>query len=151
MGMDVSGVNPVSETGDYFRNNCWWWRPLWQYCHNVAPDLIDEDLFISGGYNDGAGLNAKDAVKLAIILETKIADGHTKHYQNEYQLYLESLPNDKCGRCDGNNRGYNKKKECKSCDGTGETENFSKWYPFDVENVKEFAKFLIDSGGFKIW
>ena len=21
-----------SNPGVYFRNNCWWWRPLWQYC-----------------------------------------------------------------------------------------------------------------------
>ena len=151
MGMDISGKKPVSKTGDYFRNNCWWWRPLWNYCHHVAPELITDDVFKSGSYNDGAGLDAKGAAKLAVILEAKIADGHTKHYQREYELYIESLPNDKCGRCNGNNRGHNKKKECKSCDGTGETENFSKSYPFDVDNVKEFAKFLIDSGGFEIW
>ena len=28
--------------------------------------------------------------------------------------------------------------------------DFNKHYPFDVENVKEFAEFCIDSGGFKI-
>ena len=151
MGMDVSGKNPVSETGSYFRNNCWWWRPLWNYCHHVAPDLIDGDLFSSGGYNEGAGLDAKDAAKLAIILETKLAEGHTKHWEEEYKLYIESLPNDTCDVCNGNNRGHNKKKDCYKCDGKGETENFNKSYPFDVENVENFAKFLIDSGGFEIW
>ena len=151
MGMDVSGKKPVSETGSYFRNNCWWWRPLWNYCHHVAPDLITDDLFKSGGYNDGAGLDAKGAAKLAIILEAKLADGHTKHWEEEYKLYIESLPNDTCGICNGNNRGHNKKKDCNRCDGTGETENFSKSYPFDTRNVEDFAKFLIDSGGFEIW
>ena len=151
MGMDVSGIKPVSETGSYFRNNCWWWRPLWNYCHHVAPDLITDDLFKSGGYNDGAGLDAKGAAKLAIILEAKLADGHTKHWEEEYKLYIESLPNDTCGICNGNNRGHNKKKDCNRCDGTGETENFSKSYPFDTRNVEDFAKFLIDSGGFEIW
>ena len=151
MGMDVSGKKPVSQTGSYFRNNCWWWRPLWNYCHHVAPDLITDDLFKSGGYNDGAGLDAKGAAKLAIILEAKLADGHTKHWEEEYKLYIESLPNDTCGICNGNNRGHNKKKDCNRCDGTGETENFSKSYPFDTRNVEDFAKFLIDSGGFEIW
>ena len=151
MGMDVSGIKPVSETGSYFRNNCWWWRPLWNYCHHVAPDLIDEDLFSSGGYNDGAGLDASGAVKLAIILETKLAEGHTKHWENEYNLYLESLPDDDCSICNNNNRGYSKKKDCNSCDGKGTQENWAKHYPFGVENVENFAKFLVDSGGFEIW
>ena len=151
MGMDISGKNPVSKTGSYFRNNVWWWRPLWNYCHHVAPDLIDGDLFSSGGYNEGAGLNAKSAAKLAIILETKLAEGHTKHWEEEYKLYIESLPDDICNVCNGNNRGHKKKKDCYSCDGKGTTENFNKSYPFDVENVENFAKFLIDSGGFEIW
>ena len=151
MGMDVSGKNPVSKTGSYFRNNNWWWRPLWQYCHNVAPELIDEEKYISGSYNDGKGLNAKGAAKLAVILETKLAEGHTKHYQKERELYLESLPDENCGRCNNNNRGRLKKKGCFSCDGKGTRESFEKNYPFDVENVKNFAKFLIDSGGFEIW
>ena len=25
---DYEKQNP----GIYFRNNCWWWRPLWNYC-----------------------------------------------------------------------------------------------------------------------
>ena len=42
MGMDLSGFNPKSEKGDYFRNNCWWWRPLWDFvCDNV--DVITDD------------------------------------------------------------------------------------------------------------
>ena len=28
--------------------------------------------------------------------------------------------------------------------------DFNKHYPFDVDNVKEFAEFCIDSGGFEI-
>ena len=26
---DYEEANP----GHYFRNNCWWWRPLWNYCY----------------------------------------------------------------------------------------------------------------------
>jgi hypothetical protein len=39
MGMDVYGKDAVSEKGEYFRNNVWYWRPLWNYCIEVAPDL----------------------------------------------------------------------------------------------------------------
>ena len=28
--------------GIYFRNNCWWWRPLWNYCYHVADDIISD-------------------------------------------------------------------------------------------------------------
>jgi len=151
MGMDISGKKPVSETGSYFRNNCWWWRPLWHYCCVVGEELIDEDTAAGCSYNDGNGLNAKDAAKLAVILQAKIADGHTKTWKKERDLYLESLPDDNCNMCNNNNRGHKKKKECKSCDGKGTQENWNKHYPFAVDNVENFSKFLIDSGGFEVW
>lgn len=28
MGMDVYGINPFNELGEYFRANCWTWRPI---------------------------------------------------------------------------------------------------------------------------
>ena len=34
--------------GTYFRNNCWWWRPLWDFCAEVAPDIISAELWQSG-------------------------------------------------------------------------------------------------------
>jgi hypothetical protein len=34
MGMDVYG-----ESGNYFRNNVWWWRPLANYCQAIAPHI----------------------------------------------------------------------------------------------------------------
>jgi hypothetical protein len=30
-------------------------------------------------------------------------------------------------------------------------DEFASSYPFDVDNVKQFAKFCIQSGGFEIW
>ena len=46
--------------GVYFRNNCWYWRPLWDFCYNVAknspfPSLISEELWESGHSNNGGG------------------------------------------------------------------------------------------------
>ena len=151
MGMDVSGKKPVSETGSYFRNNCWWWRPLWHYCCVVGNDLIDEDTASGCSYNDGHGLNAKDAAKLGVLLQAKIADGHTKYWKKERDLQIESLPDENCFRCNNNNRGHSKKKDCKSCDGKGTKDCSEKSYPFEVDNVKEFSNFLLDSGGFEVW
>ena len=39
MGMDLHGNNPITEEGEYFRNNIWSWGPLADYIKQVAPDL----------------------------------------------------------------------------------------------------------------
>jgi len=52
MGFDVYGLNAKNETGEYFRNNVWWWRRLWDFCCQITPELTDED-HRSGHYNDG--------------------------------------------------------------------------------------------------
>ena len=136
--------------GYYFRNNCWWWRPLWNYCYAVADDIISDELFDSGHSNSGAGLNDKDAKELGQRLLWEINNGHTIQYQASYQQYLDDLPDDVCTFCNGNNRGKNKMKDCTRCNGTGKSTNFNKHYPFDIDNVKEFAEFCIQSGGFEI-
>ena len=140
-----------ANAGVYFRNNCWWWRPLWIYCHQIAPELISEETYTSGTYNDGAGLDAKDAKKLGIKLLVKIEDGSTKGYKEERDLCLEALPDDDCNVCNNNNRGNSKKKDCHACKGKGTQQNWNRHYPFSVDNVKEFAHFCIQSGGFEIW
>ena len=136
--------------GYYFRNNCWWWRPLWNYCHNVAPDLIEEELFEDGHSNSGAGLDDKGAKKLGQLLLQEINNGNTIRYQAEYQQWIDDLPDDVCSHCNGNNRGNNKMKNCRVCGGTGKTKNWNKSYPFDIDNVREFAEFCLQSGGFRI-
>ena len=74
--------------GYYFRNNVWWWRPLWNYCYAVAEDLLENNLQVKeyevddngetdyekyrwvpakyedGHGNSGAGLNAHYAKEL---------------------------------------------------------------------------------------
>ena len=136
--------------GYYFRNNCWWWRPLWNYCYHVADDLISEEVFNSGHNNSGAGLDDKGAKLLGNRLLQQIREGNTVQYQASYQQYLDDLPDDDCMRCNNNNRGNHKKKSCRSCNKTGKSENFNKHYPFDIDNVKDFAEFCIQSGGFEI-
>ena len=136
--------------GYYFRNNCWWWRPLWNYCRTIAHDIIDDELFDSGHSNSGEGLDDKGAKELGQRLLWEINNGHTIQYQASYQQYLDDLPDDVCTFCNGNNRGKNKMKDCTRCNGTGKSTNFNKHYPFDIDNVKEFAEFCIQSGGFEI-
>jgi hypothetical protein len=138
--------------GIYFRNNCWAWRPLWNYCFILdGQELISKDTFDSGHYNDGAGLNSNDAAKLGVKLMASIEDGSCLEYQQAYEHKISQLPVDKCGVCNNNNRGNSKKKDCNRCEGKGTTQSMKSNYPFDVENVRDFARFCIESGGFSIW
>ena len=107
-------------------------------------------MFDSGHSNSGAGLDDKGAKELGQRLLSEINNGHTIQYQASYQQYLDDIPDADCSRCNGNNKGHNKMKDCKLCNGTGKSTNFNKHYPFDVDNVKEFAEFCRFSGGFKI-
>jgi len=79
-----------ANVGIYFRNNCWWWRPLWDFCAYHCPELISEETHKSGHYNDGAGLNAEDAAKLGLKLLVLIEDGIASEHQKEIELTEES-------------------------------------------------------------
>lgn len=90
MGMDVNGKAPTTEAGKYFSNNVWWWHPLWDYCCEVAPDIIDSKLAKSGHYNDGAGLDAHGAGLLAVRLRELIVKGEVAEYAARYQREQEA-------------------------------------------------------------
>lgn len=167
MGMDVFGRNNPDA---YFRNNVWWWRPLWDYCNTVAPHLCGE---VNGHFNDGDGLDEDCALELAHLLADEIESGRTKAYEDEYNRRISMLPMKQCTFCEGTGirtdaigvdmhmptrelapelqiltgrtHGW-----CNSCNGEGRVEHFDAGYPFSVENVSEFVDFLADCGGFSI-
>lgn len=170
MGMDVYGKNPSSEKGEYFRNNVWWWRPLWDYCESVAPHLCED---VSGHTNDGEGLDEVGAQELATILLNELSNGDTLFYQQKYNEYRASLPREDCDLCGtsgirtdsiGMEMGQHDKELpvevqiltgrthgwCNGCNGVGTRESWQASYPFSVDNVKEFAEFLSECGGFSI-
>jgi hypothetical protein len=148
MGMDVIGLKPTSATGEYFRNNVWWWRPLADYCLEVAPQYNN----IRWHTNDGEGLDAEDSVKLADILQSKIDDGSCAKFAADRKEMLELMPDETCDLCNGTGTRNDAVMHgtCNKCKGTGKVRPFDTWYPFSVENVQEFTKFLRDCGGFEI-
>jgi hypothetical protein len=109
MGMNVYGQSPISVQGYYFRGNLGEWEALWQYCEQLAPDLIPADNL--GHTNDGWGLDGQDAQALADRLAGAMASGETRRHEE-------------------------------SCHGKDDL--------FSVENVREFALFLRNCGGFSI-
>jgi hypothetical protein len=161
MGMDVYGREPISETGTYFRNNVWWWRPLWNYCITQHPDLTEQ--VVDGQSNSGDGLDAKNAFALGKRLQEDIDSGVVAQYEKEYREYIEALPMNDCEYCQAtghrvweansinNNTNEPFTTICNACNGEGKVEDYAANYPFSVQNVQEFSKFLVSSGGFNIW
>lgn len=152
MGMDVYGNNPRSEKGEYFRNNVWWWHPLWSYIEATFPELASK--VENGHSNDGSGLNAHDSYKLSQLLKIKLKDGSVAEYEKEYndelqilRVELEAAQN-KVRELSLNSSQEEIEKKVKELE--FDTGYWALHYPFSEENVKEFAEFLEFCGGFKI-
>jgi len=164
MGMDVYGLKPKTEKGKYFRNNVWWWHPLWSYCCHTCPELANK--VESGHDNSGDGLNAVDSRRLGFIIQESVASGAAQEYVIEYDKDTTSLPDEQChctkeslmdlftvsGTVPFPKASGNKdpNPECYACQGTGMQPNWNKNYHINVENIEKFAEFLIDCGGFEI-
>ena len=119
--------------GVYFRNNVWWWRPLWAFVCEVCDDILDDSDIEAGGWNDGKIISEDKATRIAGRLDALIEDGTVKQYEVSYEASrLEA---------EQNNKGKKMKDEGYS---------WSASYPFSEENVKEFATFCSESGGFSI-
>ena len=170
MGMDVIGNNPKSEVGEYFRNNVWWWRPLWDYCCFIAPEMCEK---VNGHFNDGDGLNNQESMTLSKLIVDHVNSGAIDQYITARNKALSELPHEDCNLCDntgirtdaiGLQHGMPTEKlpeevaivvgrthgTCNGCKGLGWRESFMLSYPFDKENVIAFSKFLEECGGFRI-
>jgi|TARA_R110000824_G_scaffold206477_2_gene391549 hypothetical protein len=157
--------------GIYFRNNNWWWRPLWGYIVENCEGILSKKEIESGGFNDGSEIPAYKVDEIVDVLEKLIEKKQHIIYEEKYKKDQSKLAKEKCTCCEGigaiSNKGeiaveiiqdaLNSKikdktlmKECHVCNGTGERENWGKSYPFDAENLENFVKFLGQSGGIRI-
>lgn len=171
MGMDVYGKNPKSEMGEYFRRNVWGWHPLWEYVENTHPEIAA--LVKYGHSNDGDGLGSRDSEKLSELLLSEYESGFVFQYVQERNKALSELPLEDCEICNatgirddsvGISNGFPEKEltpevqavtgrtkgYCNGCSGVGKTEAWATNYDLEPDDVKEFALFLRDSGGFEI-
>lgn len=172
MGMDVIGKNAVSETGEYFRRNVWGWRPLWQYVEIMHEQFAEKVEY--GQTNDGDGLNAEDSQALARRLQKDLDTKITSLYIKKRNSWLADLPREDCDICNntgirsddlGRQMGMHDKELppevqtltsrthgwCNGCNGIGSRENWELSYSLDESDIKSFAEFLQDCGGFEIW
>ncbi len=78
MGYDIYGKKPTAPEGEYYRSNIWYWPPFVAMCRRLAPR---ESKGCKGWeVNDGHGLNAADALRLANRLDELLADGTIAAY-----------------------------------------------------------------------
>lgn len=153
MGMDLHGENPKNQKGEYWRNNIWWWRPLWTYICVNCSNILDEKDKEAGGWNDGKKIVGPKADKIAKKLQETIDNGTAAKYEKEYMKSLKEMKKIDCIHCNGTGKRNDEhvKGKCNGCNGTGKTDPFAKSYPFSVENLKEFIEFAKNSGGFRIY
>ena len=119
--------------GIYFRNNVWWWRPLWDYVYNECQDILTEKDWDSGHYNDGHAISEEKAVqigkRLNELIESGKAQAYVKAHDEERKLAKEGNKGLKVG-----DEGY----------------NWEDSYPISLDKIQSFAVFCSESGGFEI-
>ena len=77
--------------GIYFRNNVWWWRPLWDYVWKLCEDdgIITREQYKEGHYNSGAEINIHQAELIALRLNHAIKMGWVEEYKKQYETDTE--------------------------------------------------------------
>ena len=151
--------------GVYFRNNCWWWRPLADFM--IAHcDWLTQEQHKHLHDNSGFEFSHHEAGTIADTLQKKVDDGTAKA--------REEINKREMAVAEEWNKGINAQqgeveKEAKKETGNAKLvpydypEHFKKkWddlqkqidrkahYPFKEANVKEFICFLRECGGFKV-
>ena len=155
MGFDVYG----NKKDTYFRNNVWYWKPLWVYVSAVC-DLSKEETE-AGLFNGGYAITSEKANAISKTLFQELRANRTQSFDLMYKRRIKNLPYETCRVCDGTGTRDDSKVhgDCNVCNTVstreagipvGKVENWEANYPFEADNVKEFAQFCAESNGFKI-
>ena len=163
MGVDISGRNPKTEEGDYFRSNWWGWRPIVILCQIADEKYKLKINFDCWGSNDGKGLRTqKQCDKLADALETMLSNdsGYNEFMVDEddrIQIVLGSWCEAGTGRFigleidDELNEQYEYGTILYSPIVTKDGLVVESAHSCSLSHIKNFITFLRGCGGFKIW
>ena len=154
-----------NQKGAYFRNNVWWWRPLAEYVITFTKVINKKDND-KWHCNDCHLVDNSHAEQIANQLDHLIKSGHTLKYEKMYEKKRRKAEkyNEVVEKClesflnlikyqtgDKNIVPLNFDKDDKLIwDKIWDKKMFNASYPFSVENVKNFADFCRNSGGFTI-
>jgi len=159
---EVDNENP----GRHFRNNVWWWRPLWNYVCEQCQDFLTVKDMSGGGSNDGHKISNTKALKISKRLSKLIAEGLVDEEDRRMSLLIakaRASNQEIKEQMDDINKEVNKNHVGNSIVPANYPEPYyTNWktlqsqhdwdgdYPFDKDNIKNFAKFCKESGGFEI-
>lgn len=159
MGVDISGKNSLSETGDYFGSNWWAWRPINQLCQLAAYESKLSIDFSYWGSNDGKGLDTQEECdSLADALEDYLgSEIEVKNDDDRIFLCLGSWCEAGTGKMVDSNVVVSLNEQYEYGDilytsvvsESGQLVEPS--YSISIFRIKEFIKFLRECGGFEIW
>ena len=166
MGMDVYG-----KSGNYFRRNIWGWHSLGEYITETFPEIAGACTYWHT--NDGDGLDAAGAAALADAIDAAVAGGSAARYVAERDARIAAMPDEICRWCSGTGirtdevglsmkqperpiteEGHPRQGQvgwCNGCDGRGTHRPSDASYHLEVDDLREFAAFMRESGGFEIW
>jgi len=140
MGYDIYGKKPTAPEGEYYRSNIWYWPPFVAMCRALAP--VESRGCKGWEVNEGHGLNAADALRLANRLDALLADGTIAQY-------IEDSGEPPVTALQAN--ALKLIKAFKKTMGGGEVNAPGMEAPAVTEDdVREFIAFLKTCGGFKI-
>ena len=80
--------------GAYFRNNVWFWRPLWNFVTGCCGDILSEKDIEQGYYNDGHKIGKLKAKRVAGRLRKMLEGGHVELVEAKYKQEQEQLSDD---------------------------------------------------------
>jgi hypothetical protein len=138
----------IGQKGGSFYTNFLWWGPLWGYAAVMCGDILTKEEIEGGRYNDGTFIPGLKATEMGKRLRSLVESGETAKFVEECEAYIRSVPDEPCW-CNDTEHGPVPNPACTSCNGTGM--RGPRFHPFHVENVRNFAKFCLESDGFSIW
>ncbi len=138
--MDVIGINPKAKVGEYYRANEAGWHPLANFILDYAPD--EAKPCKKWHTNDGKGLTATQAIKLADKLNALIADGTAADALTAQDPPIKNEQDD-----------YSKAHQRRNMRSWGMVpgESGPRYEGLRLNDIREFACFSRASGGFQIW
>lgn len=151
--MNLYGLEPQDHVGKIYRLSIWLWHPLWNYIEKEYPEVAD--MVGNGHANNGDIVSKENAKKIFDLITKDLANEKIIKYINEFNSFLESLPEVTCEYC----LGFGKEREyilnitnedCFRCNGSGKSKMFITNYKADLYDFYKFKEFLENCGGFKI-
>ena len=165
MGFDIHGIKPKTEEGSYFRNNCWWWRPLANFMIENC-DWLTQEQQARLHDNSGFEFSHHEAGTIADTLQKKVQDGSATEREevnkremavaeewnkgiNAQQSELEKEVKKETGNKNIVPYDYPEPFHKRWDDLQKQIDNKAH-YPFAERNIKEFIVFLRECGGFQV-